>query len=267
MKIVIQILLILLIILVFAVFQIGSVFKFALLNSNFWIMSFTRNNVYTSLSKVIKNSFELQVTKDGFDKNEARVLTDLITPENTKDFVNNNLINLLDFTNGKSAELSVYIPISRTPKDILPKSISTLNNEMTLEQISEKFNVTGLDKLPLKELNSVGRVLGYLVLVSGLLLVIMFVLLILLTESGTRFVAAGVSLIMSGTISIIFGLGLIRVSNVFKSQVAMQNNLNNEVAKVILPNLLSDLNMIFLISGIGIVFFGLLISFLKKPAV
>lgn len=76
--------------------------KFQLLDYNFWQSTFQKNNVYQNLASESKGSFESQINSEGGNKNDIQVLTDLITPDNTKDVVDKNLQNFLSFANGLS---------------------------------------------------------------------------------------------------------------------------------------------------------------------
>src|SRR5512143_554093 len=94
---------ILFIILAIALLLLG-VFKFQLLDFHFWQNAFSKDNVYQELAVASKNSLDSQIASEGGSKSDARILTDLITPGNVRDFVDRNVQNILAFANGNSPQ-------------------------------------------------------------------------------------------------------------------------------------------------------------------
>ena len=91
---------------IFAFVELIAVsFKFQLLDYNFWTSTFQKHNTYQVLATAGKTSFESQVANEGGNKNDVKILTDLITPQNAKDVVTHNLQNFLNFANGKSVQI------------------------------------------------------------------------------------------------------------------------------------------------------------------
>jgi hypothetical protein len=263
MKTFAQILLIIIFIIFFISTLVTSTFKFVLLNRNFWISAFTKNDVYSELSMSIKNSVNQKVNEEGGDNSDITVLTDLITPDNTRDFIDNNLYNVFDFINGKVGELIVYFPFNRVPKDLLPKSLSALNNEMTLNQISEKFSVTGLDQLPLSSINKVGETVFYSFIVSAILLITTIIFLILSTEPGKRFIALGIAFILSGIITFVFSESNPTLA-LFGEGITAGTNLNNAILAAVAPPLIAETLLLWKIVGVGLVVLGVVPLLIKK---
>ncbi len=256
MKTFAQILMVVLFVIVFAVFLISTTFKFGLLNYSFWTSSFSKHNVYQSLSESIKKYFTDQVNAEGGNKGDVSVLTDLITIENTKDFVDNNLSNFIDFLNGNAGELVVYVPISRAPQGLLPKNIASMNNELTVKQLAEKFNVAGLDQLPLQNLSRVGTVVFYAFVASGVLLVVLMIMLLWITESDSRFISTGIALLISGGICIVLARSVTVVSMSLDK---------NSIIGAVAPALAAGIVNIWTYGGVGLVMFGALMLLVKKP--
>ncbi len=248
----------------FTVALLSSTLKFGLLNYTFWSTAFEKHDIYSSLSGVIKNSVTTQVGKEGGKGSDVEVLTDLITPENTKDVVNNNLSNLIDFLNGKAKEIIVYVPINKAPKGLLPKNIAELNNEMTLTQLGEKFNIAGLNDLPLNNLNRAGDTILYIFAGSTAALIFLLIMLVVSTKAGLRFWAPGMAFILSG----IGTLLLTRVGTNLASSLgnfAGRADLNSVIVATIAPPLLTELIKIWAYGGVALAVVGLILFFIKKP--
>lgn len=265
MKIVGQILLSLLFLMIFSVTLLTATMRFVLLDSKFWIKSFTQNNVYANLTGVIKENFNTQVGREGIRFEDTDILTGLITEENTKDFVNNNLINLIDYMNGKSTELTVYVPINKAPKDLLPKSISTLNNEMTLQQLSEKFDLTGIEQIPFNEINQSGKFLTFISLTGFGLMFMILILLALLAEDGSRFVSAGLTLILSGFIAYGYANSTGYMAGLLINN-RISGNLNEAIVVATMPPILKDTGVIFIYISLFLILSGIVVLIPKKPS-
>jgi hypothetical protein len=117
MKVFVRVISSLILIPVFLVLLISGTFKFALLNNNFWISGFEKHGAYENMRVVVN---------DYLDSRNANIFKSLITVQNIKDFTDKNITNILNFTKGKMAELTFYIPVQKIPKEMLPKKLGTL---------------------------------------------------------------------------------------------------------------------------------------------
>ncbi len=248
----------------FVVAMLSATVKFGLLNDSFWKTSFAKNNVYAALSEALKNSLTNQVGKEGGNKTDVSILTDLITEDNTKDFVNNNLTNFIDYLNGKSQELIVYIPLNRAPKGLLPKNIAALNNELTIKQLAEKFNVTGLDHLSLQNLSTIGVVVSYTFIGSLVLLAILIIFLIWIVESGKRFTAVGLAIILCGLLTLILAQ-FVAYLIVYISQNFAGADIARIIVAVSAPPLLAEMVNWWTYLGVVLIVAGALAVLVKKP--
>lgn len=265
MKYIAQFFLAILFIVLFILVLLTSTLKFALLNYNFWSSAFTKHDVYSELSSVIKSSVDQQVDRQGGTKSDVSILTDLVTPENTKDFVNNNLTNFIDFLNGKSGELIVYVPINRAPKGLLPKNISELNNEMTVSQLGEKFDIGGLDQLPFDILSRVGPTVLYAFIGSAVIMLVFFLLLILTTEVESRFVAPGIAVFLSGIVTLLTTQWGAKAMENVTSQFSKNTDLSTQIFVSIVPSLAVEIINLWIVAGIVLTIIGVLLMFIKKP--
>lgn len=265
MRILAQILLIVLFVILFLAELISTTLKFTLLNYNFWEISLQKYSVYQSLTDVSKSSFESQIDREGGNKNDIKFLTDLITPENTKDVVNRNLRYFLDFANGMSSQINVYLPIEKVPSNILPKNLLEIKSEMPLFELFAKFNFQGWQDLPLQNLSNVGKVVTYLFVGLSSLLVFLIISLVFLVERGKRFISLGIGFIFCG------GLTFLLISITTNLNMMLSKSLvnNSSIALVILGTILSPVitEIMFAWKIVGLIIFilGFGLFFVKKP--
>lgn len=267
MKVAAQTLLIIFFLISFTAVLVTATVKFELLNYNFLTNSFKTHNTYSGITKVLKNSINIQVGRGGGEINDIAVLTDLITPENTADFVDKNLFNLLNFVNGNASDLNVYVPINRIPKDILPKNITEIKEEMTLDELGNRFNIAGLENLPLKEISHIGLYDYYILMTSTVILGTLLILILLLVDVGSRLVAPAVTFILSGFVTILFVLSATDVNKYIVQNFSGSMSINKILALTIVPPVLDDLVKIWMYVGIGLILFGVTLFFVKKPGV
>jgi len=248
----------------FTVILITATVKFEILNYNFLTNSFKTHNTYSGITQVVKNSINMQVGRGGGKINDITVLTDLITTENTTDFVNKNLFNLISFVNGNVSDLNVYVPINKIPKDILPNSITETKEEMTLEELGNRFNIAGLENLPLKEISQIGLYDYYILMIATAILGSLFILILLLVGAGSRLVAPAITFILSGLITILFVLGATDLNKYIVQNFTGSVSINKTLALTIIPPILTDIIRIWMWLGIGLIVFGVTLFFVKR---
>lgn len=265
MKTAAQVLLSIFFAIIFFVVLISSAFKFQLLDYDFWQKTFQKHNVYQNLALVTKNSFEVQIAKDGGNKDDVKVLTDLITKENAKDVVDRNIKNFLSFMNGNSSQINIYIPVDRVPKNLLPKNISGMKTEMSLPDLLTKFNFQDWQKLPWQELSNVGTTVNYLFFGSVFLLVIIFISLILLVKRRSRFIGLGIAFVLSGSFAF-FLMNLASTLNIFLSnKLTQESSIAPVILGVVAPPVISEVTSYWKILSITLLIVGLALFFVKKP--
>src|SRR3990167_9521662 len=243
-----------------------ATFKFQLLDYNFWQRSFEKNNVYQNLAVVIKNSLESQIEKEGGSKNEVKVLTDLITTENLKDFIGKNIQNILSFVNGRTPQVIAYIPVSIIPKSLLPKNLIGIQSEIPLKDLLTKFNYQNYQSLPLQELGSLGRPATFVFMGLVSVLAVIFILLVLLVKESSRLTAPGIAVFSSGVLTLIIS----KIGGSLKtlSSDGLSNNysLANILAGNLLPPLIKEFMKTWSIIVTVLVIIGVALFFVRKPS-
>lgn len=238
--------------------------KFQLLNSNFWLTSLERNNVYDRVALVIKTSAESQVAKEGGSVQDAKILTNLITPDNTKDIISKNLISVLNFTNGKTTNLDVYIPISKLPKHLLPASIADKPDVIPIETILSEYNIRGVSKNQIWILGMIGTWVTRILIVDWVIVAIFLASLFFLTQSGKKFWNIGATLILSGIIVVAGYVFLEIVRGSMINDWPKGNEPSQHILGTFLPFVLGDFLKLWIIAGIFLVVCGIALFFVRR---
>ncbi len=265
MKIAAQILLVVFFVILFFVGLVSATLKFQLLDYSFWKTSFQKHNVYQNLADISKTSFESQINKGGGSGSDIKILTDLITTENVKDLVDRNFKNFLDFANGNTPQINVYVPIDKIPKNFLPKNFAGIKSEMTLSDLLTKFNFQDWQNLPIQNLFNVGKYIFYFFATSVFLILVVFASLILLVEKGSRFISLGIAFVLSGGLTFFFVVVITNLNTVL-SRGLVDNSSN---ALIFLGTIFSPAitEIIYVWKVLGLILFvlGFALFFVKKP--
>jgi len=264
-KILAQVLLVIFFVILFFVGLISATFKFQLLEYNFWQSTFQKNNVYQNLAVVTKDSFESQIAKEGGNKNDIKILTDLISKENAKDVVDRNLWNFLSFANGKSSQINIYLPVDKVPKSLLPKNISGIKTEMTLSDLLTKFNFQDWQNLPWEKLSYLGTTIHYFFVGTLLFLFLILTLLILLVEKGSRFISLGIAFVLSGSFTFLFVNIAANINKVISGGLTDISSIISVIAGTMIPPVVTEVIYMWQILATVLFAIGLALFFIKKP--
>lgn len=254
MRFIAQLFLVLIFTVLFFTALLAGTVKFQLLNYKFWQTAFDQHNVYQSLAENGKDSLNAQLVKAGGSKNDAKVLTDLVTTDNVKDVITKNLQNTLSFANGKESQLMVYVPIEKVPRNILPKNLTGVSSEMPVKDLLTKFNYQNYNDLPLASLSHSGESASLVLTGAVALLTASVILLIFSVNKGGRLVAPGVAFVISG------GLTLL-VTKIVDSLTIV---LNTTLAGTVLSPVLGEMTRVWLIVGGTALILGIVLFFVRK---
>lgn len=235
MKIIFKILLTILLIPTLLIVIISSTIRFQLLNNTFWQTTYSKHQTYKAVSIEIKKWLEDKTTKSGGNKKDIGALTNLVTEANTKDFVDKNINNTLNFINGNKNELLVYIPVSMVP-----------NEEIPLPLLLSKFDINTLDTIPLSQINLVGYFVSIFFVISSSLVLFLLFGLYHLTDKGKKFFSISFSFIFVGLIIVFLFSKLPLIT------------LTPEILKIVASPVISELersliNIAGILFGIGVI--------------
>lgn len=265
MKFTANLFLILLFLPVFVLCLLSAGIKYQLFKPAFWITSLNTHNVYPKLATVLKEEADLQIVNGGGSKNEAKVLTGLITTENIKDFTEKNLINILGYANGDKKELNIYLPVNKIPKGLIPVSLGSITEETSLATLLKEFNIKNIDASQFSMLSALGKNTNYLFNGSLLLIVLFSALMFLLVEPGGRFINLGITYVLAGAVS--FGvtqLGIQTQLNLIKN-LSQKPDVFQTLSGIILPPVIQDLTVYGEAIALIFIVLGVLFFFFKKP--
>ncbi|HKB88255.1 MAG TPA: hypothetical protein VKC53_01260 [Patescibacteria group bacterium] len=260
-----KILLVIFFVILFLGELLSGTFKFQLLNYNFWQNAFQKHNTYQSLATASKSSFESQIGKEGGNKNDVKILTDLITPENTKDVLDKNLKNVLSFANGTSSQINVYVPVDKIPKNLLPKTLNGLKTDMPLQELLTKFNFQDYQNIPLKEISQFGKVSSNGFIAASLLLIFILFLLFLLIKKGERLISLGIAFILSGSLTFFVMEVAIGIQKSILSGLPGSTSVVSVFVSIIAPAVISEVVIYWQILGFALLILGVVLFFVRKP--
>lgn len=249
---------------VFTIAVIATSVKYQLLSPKFWKNTLSQNNVYKDIAATVKTLADSKTIKGGGNPRDIKILTDVVTPELTQDFMEKNITNILDYANGKRKDLIAYIPISKIPKNLAPKSVGLNQEEIPFDSLLAKFNI-GQNALPLTQIAYFGKAVNYVLVFSYAVSLVIAILLFVLTEKGSRFFSFALALTLSG----ILIAAIVRLLNFahqnFLSNPVTDSHFGISILKILGPLVLSELLMVWNVVGITAIVVGLIFMFIKKP--
>lgn len=241
MKAFVQTLLVILFIPLFLIGLMSVTVKYQLLSPMFWQETFDTHNVYMSLSIALKDLVEEKTINEGGSRGDVKILTNLITSENLKDFIDINLENILNYVNGKSDKIIVYLPIAKIPYGLLPKNLG-IKEKMPLNDALKKLNIVGFHENQIKQIPLIGRSMTYILIID---LALLFIIIIFLYQPG-------IALILSGVITLM----LVFLGNSIK--------FSNQLVLAFVPYILQNILNLWMWIGIVVTILGLALLFVKK---
>ena len=237
--------------------------KFLLLSPSFWQKSFETHNVYGTLAEKLRTQLEDKTVKEGGRRTDAVTLTQLITPENLKSFINRNVTNILGYANGKNTDLIVYIPVKILPPDLLAKNLSPIAEETPLTNLLTKLNM-GSQTEQIRMIPLVGKSVDLILIAVLGLGTLLFLLLTILTDRGQRFLAPGMAFLTAGIMTI---LSIIE-GNTLRINMAKDLVQKSSAAEVVLgylaPPLIYELLKNWLIGGAIFILVGATLLYFRK---
>jgi hypothetical protein len=255
MKIIIKIILTILFIFFSLTFAISLTLKFQILDSNFWKKTFDDNGTYSQLSTVIKNNLNNQVAAGGGIKSDTAPLTSLVTPENVKDVVENNIDNLLGFINGSKKDIFVYLPIDKIPVEFLPVTKNKISKETKLQDVLNEFNIQGVSAIQIEQIKTIGMVVNVTLILS---IIVMIGILYALNFSGLTLFFGGL-FVGVGAIIVVF------LENAITLGLSGEQNMVVVILRIVSPPVLQKIYNLWLSESLVMIVVGVLLFFIKKP--
>lgn len=187
-------------ILLFPVFLLSTTIKFQILNTNFWLKAYD-SKFYEDFSRVMTSNFKNEgVPQEEIDQFNAFL---------NQDIGDKNIERFIDYLNGKSGELFLYLPLDKLKNGILPARFISPEGAVSAKRLimgSGRKNPNFFDQLSqLEFFNSV----VWFILATLLFLIILYFYKI--NRNKKRLISLGlvfslsffVSLVLASTMEII----------------------------------------------------------------
>lgn len=250
---------------VFLIFLLAVNLRFQLLTPSFWENSFGSNDIYSKLSLSINKNLLSQTIAEGGSVGDVKILTDLLSPENLKDVINTNIINVLQYANGKAKEITVYLPVKKIPVTLLSGNFTNISEGMNLNDFLKEFNISGISASQIQSVSRLG--LGsWIFLVSTFLIIILLLfLLYILVKNGKRLIAPGLALVISGITAFIIR-GIITIIQIdWVKALTVSPNTGNLLTGIIVPPIIQGVLKTWSSFAALAIILGLILFFIKKP--
>jgi len=244
-------------------FLIALNFRFQFLSSSFWQNSFSSSNTYLQLSETINKNLISQTIAGGGKASDVASLTDLASPANLKDFIINNINNVLKYANGSTTELFIYIPMEKVPKPFISQNFANTSDQVKLSDFIKEFNITGISTSQIELVSKSGFISWVFLIFTILVLALIFFLLYRSIPFGKKMSVMGLMLIISGGVALIIsGLGeIIRTGWI---GLVGSSNVGDSLFGIIAPPLVQGfLNLWFFFSSAAVLA-GILLFFVEK---
>jgi hypothetical protein len=260
-----------------------SAASFLFLSPNFYISSLAKPGVYKNIEKGLKASardtLRAQLTGENisYDKlsvgertvidNQIEKFIAPVNEKNIQDITEKNTVLFLDYINGKSERLIIYLPLSKwnLPGETLQKIPNYLKSEnldiLKIKEDNPDLNINSESILSLKGLGM--RIRTYWIGALAIT-ILLFLIHLALGDSKFRFIKTG-RVITGGGIIILFLSWVIKIfQNTFGQNIASRSQASDILAGTILSALLDNVFKLFLGCAIFLILFGL-IMFNIKP--
>lgn len=269
MKIIAKILLTILIIPVFLLFMFSINIRFQVLTSKFWMSTFERGRVYSQISLYLNNRLESTVLSEGGKVGDVKTLSNFLSEESIKRFVEDNLVSFITYANGKSKEMVVSVPFAATaiPENYGLSDLGSTSQKMTLSGFLKQFQINGISDSQIQLISKYGYFSWLFTVFSFVLFVIIFVLEYLLTDAGRRLITPGIGILLSGITALILSLAGNYISGEFMGRFIGGTNMGASIAAILLRPLIANVVQIWTFFGLSGTLLGVLLFFIRKPAI
>ena len=220
---------------------------------------------YSKLSSSISKSLESQTIAEGGRASDVKIFTDIASAENLRDLIEKNINIVLQYADGKTGELTVYIPVSKIPKALLSKNFKGVTEYMSASELIKEFNISVISPQQLQMISQVGKAVWALLIVAFLLSMLHIYLLYLLVDSGKRLIALGFPIFLSGLIVFILSASgtIIRVN--LEKDLTGSTNLGDLLIGIVAPPIVQGILSVWSIFAVVTIVIGSVLFFVKKP--
>jgi hypothetical protein len=213
----------------------------------------------------IINNLESQAVNHGGKASDVKIFTDLVTPGNLKEIIDNNINNVLQYANGKADQIIVYVPVNKIPKSLLSMSFGKVTEQMSLTELLKEFNISGVSPSQIQMISHIGFWAWDLLIVVALLLLLLQYFLYLCTNHGKRLIPSGVAFITSGIVALLVTVSGIVIKASWTKDLAESANMGDSIIGIVAASVIQNVLRVWLILAFVAIVLGVVLLFLKKP--
>jgi hypothetical protein len=250
---------------VFLIFLLAVNLRFQLLTPSYWEGIFSLSGTYSELSSAVNKNLVFQTVAQGGSASDVKILTDLLSPENLKDVINTNIINVLQYANGKAKEITVYLPVEKIPATLISGSFTNISERMSLTDFLKEFNISGISASQIQSVSRLGLGSWIFLVSTVLLMFLLLYLLYLLVKGGKRLIAPGLALVISGTTAFLIRGVIVVIEADWVKALTISANTGNLFIGIIVPPVIQGVLKIWLSFAAGAIVLGVILFFIKKP--
>lgn len=268
MKLIGKIFLTIIMVPLFVLFMISINIRFQFLSANFWTNTFERGGVYLQLSLYLKNKLESNVVAEGGKLSDIATLSNLLSEDSIKRFVEDNLTGFVNYTNGRTKELIVSVPFTATslPEGFGVSDLGSTSQHMTLSGLLKQYQIRGITDAQIESMSKYGYYSWLFTIVVFVLFTGTVILQYLLTDHGRRLVALGIGLLIGGLFALAMSYFGHYMGQTFASGFVGSSNMATSIAAILIQSLSKNIVEIWLFFGISASVIGILLFFVRKPA-
>jgi hypothetical protein len=261
MKFILKLLISLLASAILIVSAFAGITKFLFLNPVFWMNTFEKASVYPNLSTHLKAMFEENTLREGGKLKDAEIVTGVITPDNIKHTFDENIINVLEYANGRADDLIVYIPFGKVPPGLFPTDIK-FKETSPFSELMTNLNVR--QNIPYQNISKTGQYTNYILILGITLFLLLSFLLYYMNTKGKRLIFNGFTFLMPGTLILVLsGFGFVIKPNMSRD-LAVSMDAGDRILGTVLPPVIGEVSSVLVITGGAFFLLGIILMFLRK---
>ena len=264
------------------VFLVLTTINILFLSPKFYINSLRKPGVYQNLEKGLKisarNSLKTQLSNQGVSYDNLttgeRQIVDaeiesIISPilvNNIQDFSEKNIVRIIDYVNGKTKELIIYLPIQKwgLAKEVIDQLPNYLKSEnINIQNLATDHPELNINVPQLQGFYNLGKKLKNYWLISLALVILLLFLNLIIVGPKNKFIKTGKVITLSGVITLFFAWVIRIASNTFGQNIAARSEAADILAGTIMSTLLTNVFILWLILAIVLIITGLALFNIK----
>lgn len=264
------------------VFLVLTTINILFLSPKFYISSLRKPGVYQNLEKGFKisarNSLKAQlsnqnVSYDNLTTGERQMvdaeIESIISPisvNNIQDFSEKNIARIIDYVNGKTKDLIIYLPIQKwgLAKEVIDQLPDYLKSEnINIQNLAKDHPELNINVPQLQGFYNLGKKLKSYWLISLALVIFLLFLNLIIGGTKNKFIKTGKVITLSGVIALFFAWIIRIASNTFGQNIVARSEAADILAGTIMSTLLTNVFILWITFAIVLIITGLVLFNIK----